>query len=62
MSFAKGDIVSLKGKPMDLFVVFEVLGDDLVSVKCFGWRNGQVLPIEALKHTATMSKPRRTLY
>lgn len=62
MSFTKGDIVSLKGNPFNIFVVSELLGGELVKVRSLDRYNGQVLPMKALKHTATMSKPRRTLY
>ena len=60
MSFAKGDIVALKGNPFNIFVVSEVLGGDLVKVRSLDRYNGQVLPMKALRRPTNHRKAKES--
>lgn len=73
MRFRQGDVVTLKGvkvptssvilkgeaPTMYMFVVLEVMGDDLVKVCNLNGYDGRIFPIKALKRTLITSKGRR---
>ncbi len=62
MSFAKGDIATLKGvkaPTMYMLVVLEVMGDDLVKVCNLDGYDERIFPMKALKHPNIKSNWRR---